>query len=120
MSDLMIAVLFSVMMVISNRFFPWMVVFEKGMPGLIMMTIDIFCVVIPFTGLVFSWGRVYNMPNIGAPANPYNWVIALWIISIADMITYFVIEMFNRAVTSRARAEAAEEEAEILRNSNLE
>lgn len=119
MSDLMIAVLFSVMMVVSNRFFPWMVIFEKGMPGLIMMAIDILCVIIPFTGLIFGWGRIYNMPNIGLPANPQNWIIALWIIALADVITYFVIEMFNRAITSRARADAAEEENEILRNFNL-
>lgn len=114
MSPLVMALLLSWAMVAANHYFPWMYLFHKGQPGLIMWTMHAVCILIPFTGLATSWGyspiwQIGVLPQAGA------WMIALWALAVTDIIIEFLFCIMDRIIADRETVRAAEEEARMLR-----
>lgn len=114
MSPLVMALFLSWAMVGLNHYFPWMYLFRKGSPALIMWIMHVLCVLIPFTGLVVDWGH-NPIWKAGIFPQAGSWMIALWALFITDVAIEFLFCVLDRIINDREAVRAAEEEARILR-----
>jgi hypothetical protein len=117
MSSLMLAVLASLALVTATHFIPWMMIFRRGLPGLIMYAIHLANLVFPLILLFLDWGKYPLSISLCAIPQVGLWITSICLMAAADLAMEFILYMIDRYLQQRTSMEAAQDEIDSLKAS---